>query len=716
MSDLTFTFSGDASSLKAALEDIKSSVNSTKNSVGSLATTVTAAFAAATTAIAGSFLAINAAAERETLTTAFIPLLGSVQAAKERMSELAQFAASTPFQINEIAAASKTLQSLTNGALATGDGLRLVGDVASSTNTAFSEIAVTIGRLYAGLDSGRPVGEALARLQELGAISPDVRSKLEDLQKAGQKGNAVWQVAAQDLSRFSNSMELQSATWSGKVSTMGDAWEELLVRIGQPFLVALAPALEALTSTFEALAESGEQFGTQMGGILSAVGGAFTLTLELVTPLISGMVQLTESLGGANTVLASAAAALLIYGKNTSSTTASTISFQARLASLKTAISSLSFASLTNTVKAGFATMVGSARSAAATMRGVWSFTMTTMATITRVSMLAIKAALVSTGVGLLLVGIGEALAALYTWWQGNEEAARQATAAAAQYQKSLQALERQANKIKDYDQLDNFLESIDSSIEQLQEKLAQAELDENEELTAELQRQVNSLSNKKKLYEETLPLQVESALQAEREAKARARIAEEQKKLNEEMLQAAQKLRELESNYNKANRNEYLSNLPSAELEIEMRLADSGLATLQELEAEMAALSKESNTSWGITESQLARYKELLELHKTIKGIMKEQREEERTKAEEKAKASADYDHQIDMLYAEIEGNDTKIKQLQQEQRIIESPRRLVGGLDREQRDRARRASPQWGGGESTHSRISQTRLLCSP
>ncbi len=89
--------------------------------------------------------------------------------------------------------------------------------------------------------------------------------------------------------------------------------------------------------------------------------------------------------------------------------------------------------------------------------------------------------------------------------------------------------------------------------------------------------------------------MQVESALQAEREAKARARIAEEQKKLNEEMLQAAQKLRELESNYNKANRNEYLSNLPNAELEIEMRLADSGLATLQELEAEMAALSKES-------------------------------------------------------------------------------------------------------------------------
>ncbi len=671
MSDLTFTFSGDASSLKAALEDIKSSVNSTKNSVGSLATTVTAAFAAATTAIAGSFLAINAAAERETLTTAFIPLLGSVQAAKERMGELAQFAASTPFQINEIAAASKTLQSLTNGALATGDGLRLVGDVASSTNTAFSEIAVTIGRLYAGLDSGRPVGEALARLQELGAISPDVRSKLEDLQKAGKKGSEVWQIAANDLNRFSNSMELQSATWSGKVSTMGDAWEELLVRIGQPFIVALTPALEALTSTFEALADTGAQFGAQMGSILSAVGGAFTLVLDTITPLIIGLTELSSMLGGAHNMLIIVASAWLTFGKNTAIADAALARVRLGIASTRSAMSSMSFATITTSIKSSLTSAVAYVRSSAISMRTIWSSTMTAMATVTRVSMLTIKAALASTGIGLILVGISEALSALYLWWAGNEEAAKQASEAAAQYAKTIKSIESQSAKVKTFDELENFINNLDSSIEQLEEKLSFAEADDNEELTEELQRQVNALRDKKKHYEEILPLQVESALRAEREAAALAKKREEEKKLAEEMQQAADKLKKLEEDYRKANRDAYLSSLPNAELEIKLRLSDSGLGSLEALEKEMAELS--NNSKYSISQSQLSRYEELLTLHRSIKGIMKEQTEEQRKQAQEATKAKADYEHQVALLQAEIAGNDTKIKQLQEEQRIIE-------------------------------------------
>ncbi|MFR7733459.1 MAG: hypothetical protein ACLU7D_08945 [Collinsella sp.] len=52
--------------------------------------------------------------------------------------ELADFAAHTPFQqLPEIAAASRTLETLTDGALSTGQGLAMVGDVASGTNPPF---------------------------------------------------------------------------------------------------------------------------------------------------------------------------------------------------------------------------------------------------------------------------------------------------------------------------------------------------------------------------------------------------------------------------------------------------------------------------------------------------------------------------------------------------------------------------------------------------
>ncbi|WP_297850145.1 hypothetical protein [uncultured Akkermansia sp.] len=205
--------------------------------------------------------AVGEAANRETMETAFVPLLGSAKAARERMAELADFAAHTPFQLPGIAAASRTLESLTDGALSTGDGLRLVGDAASAQNTPIEEMAVTIGRLYSGLDSGRPVGEAMQRLQELGAISPDVRAKLEKLQAEGKKGSEVWQVAAEELARFSGGMELQSQTWNGKISTLSDNWAQVRAEFGKPIMDALKPLLDEGIGSLESMAAKAREIG-----------------------------------------------------------------------------------------------------------------------------------------------------------------------------------------------------------------------------------------------------------------------------------------------------------------------------------------------------------------------------------------------------------------------------------------------------------------------
>ena len=205
--------------------------------------------------------AVGEAANRETMETAFVPLLGSANAARERMAELADFAAHTPFQLPGIAAASRTLESLTDGALSTGDGLRLVGDAASAQNTPIEEMAVTIGRLYSGLDSGRPVGEAMQRLQELGAISPDVRAKLEKLQAEGKKGSEVWQVAAEELARFSGGMELQSQTWNGKISTLSDNWAQVRAEFGKPIMDALKPLLDEGIGSLESMAAKAREIG-----------------------------------------------------------------------------------------------------------------------------------------------------------------------------------------------------------------------------------------------------------------------------------------------------------------------------------------------------------------------------------------------------------------------------------------------------------------------
>jgi hypothetical protein len=203
---------------------------------------------------------IDAAAQMETLKTAFIPLLGSADAAQNRIEELAKFAASTPFELPEIAKASRTLETLTRGALATGDGLRLVGDIAAGTNQPFEEVATTIGRLYDGLQSGRPVGEAMQRLQELGAVSGETRTQIEELSKAG-KNTEAWLVAEEALNRFNGSMQLQSGTWTGLLSTLSDNITNAYAKFGEPIIDKLKPYLQGIIASVEILTEKAGQLG-----------------------------------------------------------------------------------------------------------------------------------------------------------------------------------------------------------------------------------------------------------------------------------------------------------------------------------------------------------------------------------------------------------------------------------------------------------------------
>ncbi|MFI3244034.1 MAG: hypothetical protein R3Y56_07275 [Akkermansia sp.] len=674
MSDVIFTFSGDASSLQAALNDIKGAITSTQQSASGLANVITAAFAATAASVAGSFVAINAAAQRETLSTAFIPLLGSAEAAQERMAELAQFAASTPFQINEIAAASKTLETLTAGALSTGDGLRLVGDIAASTNTPFAEIAVTVGRLYAGLDSGRPVGEAMARLQELGAISPSVRAQLESMQKAGQKGSAVWAAAAQDLNKFKDSMSLQSATWAGKVSTMADAWDELLVKIGQPLMVALTPAMDAITKTLADLSTQASSFGEGVATVFTGLAAGFTQLVELIVPVVSAIQEFVSFLGGAKTVIASVATAMLIYGTNTQAATKDTISFTAAMAKMTATLKGFSLTALVSRFKTGFASLLSTARASTFGLRTLWSMTMGTMAAVTRTAMVAIKSAFISTGVGLLIVGIGEALGALYSWWQGNEEAARQAAEATKEYRNALQDIEKQASKVETNDQADAVINNVHKQWLEAQSQWYQAMMDGEDELAAAHAQAMSDLYARKEEYMKTLPLQVKAAEAAKAEAAAIEQQNQALRKLKQESEEATAQLRKLHAEQEAKVREKQLSSIEDASRQSQLRLADLGLSDIAQLNEELETLYAKATTYvHGITPEELERYKQLVSTKETILELEMKSAEQKRKQQEEEEAAKMEYDDKVAMLKAEITQNDKKIAQLKEEQRIVQ-------------------------------------------
>jgi len=268
---LTYTLNMDTRGFQSGVKQATESVPSMSNAMAGgmiKAQLAIAALQASLAAVGSAFgmatSAINASATREQLEAAFVPLLGGADAAQQRIAELSKFAASTPFELNEISKASRVLETLTRGAMAAGDGLRLVGDVASATGTPFEEVATTIGRLYDGLDSGRPVGEALMRLQELGVVSGEVRGRLEDMQKEGLKGNEVWKVAESAMGRFSGSMEVQSKTWNGKISTLSDAWAEVQNQFGKPLLESLKPLLDDAIGLIEGMAAGAKAVGESL--------------------------------------------------------------------------------------------------------------------------------------------------------------------------------------------------------------------------------------------------------------------------------------------------------------------------------------------------------------------------------------------------------------------------------------------------------------------
>jgi hypothetical protein len=271
-------FSRIGSSGQAAFQGLSAAVRTT-------ATTMSAALATVGVAggvggigagIALTMKSISSAANMEGLETAFVPLLGGADKAQARIKELANFAAATPFELPEVAKASRVLETLTKGALSTGEGLRMVGDVAATTGQPFDEVAVTIGRLYDGLQSGRPVGEALARLQELGAVSGDVRGRIEDLQESGAAVNEVWGVAAGALGKFTGAMAAQSQTWNGKLSNLRDSVSMAMAEFGKPIMDALKPYLDSASKMAASLGKSAADFGKKVAESIKFISAAFS--------------------------------------------------------------------------------------------------------------------------------------------------------------------------------------------------------------------------------------------------------------------------------------------------------------------------------------------------------------------------------------------------------------------------------------------------------
>ncbi|MFS8300892.1 transglycosylase SLT domain-containing protein [Bacillus altitudinis] len=197
-------------------------------------------------ATGGIVVPLKMVADRQNMTTAFETLLGSRGKADARLDELTAFAGQTPFTRDEIFESSRVLQVFTGNALSTTEGMKLVGDVAAGVQRPFSEVALWMGRLYDGIKSGRPIGDATAALQEMGAISGDAKGKLEKLAKSGKDINKTWPEVTKEFGKYNDMMIKMSDNLAnlflGVKSFINNS---ILMPWGKGLAAAFQPALEA---------------------------------------------------------------------------------------------------------------------------------------------------------------------------------------------------------------------------------------------------------------------------------------------------------------------------------------------------------------------------------------------------------------------------------------------------------------------------------------
>jgi uncharacterized protein YjiS (DUF1127 family) len=188
----------------------------------------------------------NKAAEFQELERRFEVLLGSSQAAKDRLAELSEFMDTTPFELTNIVQANVALQNLTQGALATEAGMRQIGDAASALGVPIDQMAQIVGRLYSALQAGAPIGQFTGRLLELGAITPETKRQLEELDNTLDGGAAAWNMVTQELNRFSGAMRAESTTWNATMSGFKDAIDSAMRSFAAPLLPPLTAAVQQL--------------------------------------------------------------------------------------------------------------------------------------------------------------------------------------------------------------------------------------------------------------------------------------------------------------------------------------------------------------------------------------------------------------------------------------------------------------------------------------
>lgn len=285
------------------------------------------------------------------LEIAFETMLGSSSKAQALMNQMVETAAKTPFDLMGVAGGAKQLLAYGEAADKVNDTLIKLGNIASGLSIPLNDIVylygttMVQGRLYTQ-DVRQFTGRGIPLVRELADMYGVTADKISEMVTAGKIGFADVEKVINKLTgaggQFYNLMEKQSASLTGMIANLGDAWDSMLNEIGKQNQDVFAGAIGSasyLVEHYEEILRILKAVALGYGSVKAAIA-----LNTLVTKGYTGVALVDNTVRAAKLALLKTEAVLT--GKSKAQTEAMTAAEQAHVATLQAELTTEELANL----------------------------------------------------------------------------------------------------------------------------------------------------------------------------------------------------------------------------------------------------------------------------------------------------------------------------------------------------------------------------------
>lgn len=320
-----YEIKGDNSSFTKDVGESKRIASQAAKAIGGAFVTAMAAASVAVVAAATAGVKYNA--QMEQYATSFEVMLGSSEAALAKIAELKEFAAKTPFEMTDLANATKVMLGFGIAEDKASDMLKVLGDISQGDSQKLSALTLSFSQMSS---AGKLMGQDLLQMinagfnplneisKKTGESMAEVKARMEKGAISAEEVTEAFKSATAEGGLFYGSMDKQSKTFNGQMSTLKDNAMSFLGDLTTGLSdIAKNEALPFLNEQMQmlkdAFAEGGfdglfESFGEVLGNLSEKLVEALPDIVQFGSDLV---IAIMEGLASSSDVIATAAGDLI---------------------------------------------------------------------------------------------------------------------------------------------------------------------------------------------------------------------------------------------------------------------------------------------------------------------------------------------------------------------------------------------------------------------